>query len=220
MKYQAIIFDMDGTIIDSESIWSKVIDTILYRHNINLSPDMNKDLKQRMLGAGIIDCCHLLKKTYDIGDSAEKLMEEKITLATQLYKEHIAYMRGFTTFIQKVKTYNLKIAIATNADATTVLIANQKLKLDAYFGDHIYHIAHVNNRGKPHPDIYLHAARNINIDPKYCIAIEDSAHGIQAAIKAGMFCIGFNSSRHSQQVKNSHLIVQEYDEINLDNILF
>ena len=79
----------------------------------------------------------------------------------------------------------------------------------------MYTISHVNNKGKPDPAVYLHAANKIDENPQHCIAIEDSAHGIKAAQDAGMFCIGFNGANLAQQVKNAHLIVRAFHEIDL-----
>jgi len=118
-----------------------------------------------------------------------------------------------------VQKENLKVAIATNADDHTLEASMAKLKLDELFGEHIYNITHVNNKHKPAPDLYLHAAAQLGLDPKECIAIEDSFHGIRAAVTAGMFCVGINISKNIDYLRESHLIIEHYDEIILETLL-
>lgn len=133
--------------------------------------------------------------------------------AINLYTEKATFMKGFSAFHADIIQSQFKVALATNADDEFVHMINKRLNLVQYFGPHIYTISHVNNIGKPNPAIYLHAAAKIEMDPKHCIAIEDSAHGIQAAKQAGMFCIGINSSKQVSQVKHADFIINAYHEI-------
>ena len=94
------------------------------------------------------------------------------------------------------------------------------LPIEQLFGQHIYNITHVNNLGKPRPDIFLHAAKQLDIDPIACIVIEDSAHGIKAAKAAGMFCIGINTHGNPDQLKEADLIINGYHEIDLIELIY
>ena len=152
-------------------------------------------------------------------DSVEILMKEKAAIACQLYETGICFIDGFPEFYKKAAEIPLKMAIATNATIQTMEITDKSLNLSQYFGKHLYTINHVNNIGKPNPAIYLYAAKQLGIDPKQCIAIEDSGHGILAAKTAGMFCIGINTGKDLEKIKNADLTVECYEDINLTALL-
>ena len=78
---------------------------------------------------------------------------------------------------------------------------------------------HVNRAYKPKPDVYLHAAKMLETDPCDCIAIEDSPSGIKAAKAAGMFCIGINTGKNRDNLKEADLIVECYSEIDIENLI-
>lgn len=219
MKYKAIIFDMDGTIIDTNPLWRAANRALLKKRGIVLSPEIEHELFMKIDGLTITQTCTQIKEFTQLTDPLEIIIQEKLQIVCGLYKEQIKFMDGFTDFHKKVQSYNLKTGVATNADDHTLTIAKKALNLERFFGKHIYNISYVNNKGKPDPDVYLHAAAQLNVPPEQCIAIEDSAHGIQAAKSAGLFCIGFNSSNHFAHVQHSHYIVNRYDEIDLARLL-
>ncbi|MCX5921918.1 MAG: HAD family phosphatase [Candidatus Dependentiae bacterium] len=149
----------------------------------------------------------------------ESSIKEKSAYADELYEQGVSFIQGFQEFHQKACALNLKMGVATNATDQTVFITNRALDLKGFFGEHIYNISHVNNLFKPHPALYLHAAKQLGIDPSECIAIEDSSHGIAAARAAGMFCIGINTAKKPERMTASHIIIDEYHEIDLEALL-
>ncbi len=220
MKYKAIIFDMDGTIVDTEKLWAQARHQVIANRNYKLSSDEYNTLEHRLAGLGLPQSCQVIKDLINCNDSLETLIEEKSAIACQLYQAgKINFIKGFPEFHKKVTSIPLKMSIATNATIEIVSITDKALNLKQYFGTHIYTINHVNNIGKPDPGVYLYAAKQLGIDPQHCIAIEDSAHGIKAAQAAGMFCIGINTSKKESQVKAADLIVENYDHIDLEKLI-
>lgn len=219
MKFKAIIFDMDGTIVDTEPLWLKATHTIIANRGYQLTAQEQEHLKHSLPGSGLPNSCRIIKDIIKSDDSIEVLMKEKLAIANSLYETGICYIQGFTEFIKKVMAIPLKCAVATNATIETLQITDKSLNLRQYFQTHLYSLTHVNNIGKPSPLIFLHAANMLGIQPHECIVIEDSAHGIMAAKAAGMFCIGINTSKRPDQIKNADLIINEYCEINLNQLL-
>lgn len=210
---------MDGTIIDSEHIWKKATKDLISTRGVEFHIDLEKEINDQLHGLGLEKSCTFLKERFNLDDAVHVLVKETSHRAVSLYREEIKFIDGFVDFHAQVKKLALKNGVATNADDATVEITNAKLNLRHYFDKHIYAISQVNNVCKPNPAIYLHAAEQLNIDPRECIAIEDSAHGIKAAKSAGMFCIGINSSRIREQVQESDLIINHYSEIDLPKLL-
>jgi HAD superfamily hydrolase (TIGR01509 family) len=218
-RFKAIIFDMDGTIIETEHIWKHATAQLITSRGITMTPDLEQELAIRLAGLSSRECCLIIKELTGIADPVENLVVEKGAIANALYAHDIRLIHGFETFHQSLDSYNLKTGLATNASPQTVAVAEKTLNLSRFFGEHMYNIAHVNFNGKPSPDIYLHAAKQLDVDPQFCIAIEDSAHGIEAAQKAGMFCIGINSGNKPQLLKKADVIIDGYHQIDLPFIM-
>ncbi len=219
MKYKAIIFDMDGTIIDTELIWKEATRQLLKNRGIDYTPEMEAELGPQLAGGHMKNGCMLLKMYSNLEDDIYTLMTEKSEIACRMYEQEVQYMRGFLDFIVKIQKHNLKVGLATNADDNTVKITEHALKISDHFGKHIYNPTHVDHKPKPHPALYLHTAQQLGVDPEHCIVVEDSAHGIRAAKGANMFCIGLNSHGNRNQVEESDLIVDEYHHIDLELLL-
>lgn len=219
MKFKAIIFDMDGTIVDSSEIWRTATQNLIKLKIACEDPELFKHIDSKVHGLAMHKTCAVIKDIMNLEDSVEALIAQKIEIVTELFNGGVEFIPGFVDFHKDVLDSDLKTGIATNADDNTLFITKKILQLEEYFGEHIYNITCVDNVCKPHPAIYLHAAKQLDVDPKECIAIEDSAHGVASAKAAGMFCIGINTSGDINQVKDSHLIIDKYSDIDLQKIL-
>ena len=219
MKYKAIIFDLDGTIADTNHIWQKVNHEILESRGITITPELDKELKCKLGGLALDKSSRLLKEIANLSDNPDDLAKEKQERTNAIYQKGISFIKGFLEFHQEISQYHLNLGIASNANDTTLTITNHHLKLDQLFGKHIYNISHVNNLCKPDPALYLYAAKNMQIDPQHCIAIEDSAHGVTAAINAGIFCVGINTENMKEQIQEADLVVDGYTQIQVKKLL-
>jgi len=219
MKYSAIIFDLDGTIVDSEHIWKRATIHVIESRGIQLTPAIKTELTMKLHGIGVIESGKVIKDYFNLKESPQELIDEQDILATKLYEQEIKFIDGFLDFYKKIDQLNLKRGIATNANTKTVMLTNNKFDLKQYFGSHIYCADDVHNVCKPKPDVYLHTAKKLEVDPKKCIAIEDSMLGIQAAKNAEMFCVGINTGKNRSVLAEADMIVETYNEINVQHLI-
>ncbi len=219
MSIKAIIFDMDGTVIDTEHIWDKATKQLIINKGGLYSDDLYSQIRKAIHGLAMPRSVEMVKEMAKLQDSVEELVKEQNRLADLLFCEGVRFINGFAHFHKKTAEKGLKIAIATNAGDNTITLVNKALLLHNFFGEHVYGISAVNYVCKPHPAIYEHAAEKLGVAPDECLAIEDSAHGIRAARAAGMYCIGINTSGKKEDVADAHHAISAYHEIDLDLLI-
>ncbi len=219
-RFHAIVFDMDGTIIDTDHIWKTANGPILDSHAPHLTQEEKNAIIATFSDLTIYEIWKLIGENCSIALSPEEIINENIHHLHTLYEKNgISFIQHFDTFHKKALSCDLKTAIASNSQQHTIDVIVKKVPLDNYFGQHIYNADHVNKVYKPQPDIYLHAAKMLNVAPCHCIAIEDSASGIKAAKAAGMYCIGINTGKNRNALAQADEIVDCYQHINLEKLL-
>lgn len=212
MKPKAIIFDLDGTIVKTEHLWLQAALQLLQKRGISISKTAEQNLEVQLNGLDVLSACELIRAYFRLPDTLEDIYKEKTELAHQLYSSALAFIPGFTDFHAQLQHQAIPSAIATNSDVRTLKIITNALTLHNYFGEHIYSFEVV-GKPKPHPELFLYAAEQLNVPPHECIVLEDSAHGIKAAKAANMRCIGINSHGDRHQLQHADVIVDGYTEI-------
>lgn len=226
MKFQAVIFDMDGTIILTEEIWQQsAIQLIEKKCNISLSSSEKNVLILQLAGSGLEKSAHIIQQAQkehcasnQKEDSLELIMAEYKALTLSLYSPNIPFVSGFKILHHKLTTKNIPTAIATNAPLDILQETNRILHLDQYFKSHMYSVSQINNICKPDPAIYLYTAEQLGVNPKKCVAFEDSIPGITAAKAAGMYCIGIKTPSHPEFIANADMYIDSYDQIDFETL--
>jgi beta-phosphoglucomutase family hydrolase len=213
---KAVIFDMDGVLIDSEPFHLVVNEKIFANLGINLS----EEEYHSFIGTTHKDMWGTIKKRYNLPQSVPELVNMQVSgNIDHIKNEEIEpiKIKGVTDLLSKIARANIKIGIASSSPTEVIELVINKLGISDYFsaivgGEEI-------KKGKPSPDIFLKAAKRLNSKPSDCIVIEDSKNGVLAAKTAGMKCVGFkNPNSGKQDLGKADLIVENYDSLNVSTL--
>ncbi len=212
---KAVIFDMDGVIIDSEKHWKKAELTFFGK----LLPSWTKEDQQKIIGINVNDTYRILANEYGLEMTHQEFLMRVNGIALEVYRNKCNLIDGFLDLIKKLKIKNYKIALASSSLNEWINIVLERFKLRPFF-DVVVSAEDINAPGKPAPDIYLFTAKKLDIPPEECIVIEDSKHGVCAAKAARMTVIGFrNGFNEKQDLSVSDIELKGFTPINNQKIL-
>ncbi|MGL4611039.1 MAG: HAD family hydrolase [Trueperaceae bacterium] len=179
--FAAVLLDMDGTLVDSESLWRVAEHDFAARHGFSLEPAQ----QDCFIGQTVTAVMTYLKAQHGLPEDVPALEQELETVVKALLPE-VKEQPGTTQLIELLKDYNVSRAIVSNS--THAIIA-KTLEQQAWAKDIPQRFSADDvKKGKPEPDSYLLAAQTLNALPERCLVIEDSLTGAEAAIRAGMTC--------------------------------
>jgi beta-phosphoglucomutase family hydrolase len=208
----AVIFDMDGVIVDNMPYHKKAWAEFFERHN---PPMILEDFIQHM-GKSNEDLLTVLFGKKITEDEILSLGEEKEALYREIYAPEVKPLQGFVDFLRSLKNNHVKTAIATAAPKVNLDFLLEHIDVRDDF-DVLIDDSEV-NKGKPDPEIYLKAAQRLDYPPELCLVFEDSLAGIQAAINAGMKVIGVATTNPPEKIQRAELVIKDFTEIDLDRI--
>lgn len=193
-KVKAVIFDMDGTIINTEHIWKEATIKVLQRRGFTSFSDKQNKMLLSLQGIGLIQSAKVMKENFSLTDSIDTLAIETKNYAEVLFRNGVNFVEGFEVFHKKLRLSAIPSSVATNADQASLQQLSTVMNFNRFFGTKIYSIDIVGGKAKPDPTIFLHAAKQLNVAPTECVVFEDSIFGFQAAQAAGMKCIAIKNN--------------------------
>jgi HAD superfamily hydrolase (TIGR01509 family) len=172
---------MDGTLVDSETLWRVAEREFAKRHAFSLTPE----LQQTFVGKAVPSVMAFLMAEFGLTGTIQERVRELEFIVKQLLPT-VKENAGTSALIELLNQYKMPRAIASNSsrDIIATTLANQPWAKDIPLRFSIEDVA----KGKPEPDIYLFAASNLQVSPEKCLVIEDSLTGTEAAVRAGMTC--------------------------------
>lgn len=213
MSLRAVIFDLDGVVIDTESIADASNIEFLKRYNLTYDRSAVKHL---LCGRSLLDGTKELMEFYGIESDPCVVMQERLDVRKDMYAERVKFVEGFMDFFERVREKKFKTCLATSSHPELVDVADAKLDLQKMFYEHIFTVADVGGASKPAPDLFLYAAKRLGVSPNECLVIEDSPAGIQAALNAGMRVIGITTTFPIEKLVHATKVIHKFSEINLD----
>ena len=197
---KAVIFDLDGCLVDSEP---KMLESITAQmRELGILDAMYEEIRDSFLGvtmAVIRD--HVSKR---LGRDCPADFQQRVEARLyEDYRQGLARISGVTSLLQALSEQDMPTAIATGGSVERLGKTLYHSGLEAYFKGRAFSAEQV-RRGKPAPDIFLYAAEQIGVAAEDCVVIEDSPHGVEGAVAAGMKAIGFDGGSHLRGIRDKH----------------
>ncbi len=185
---QAVVFDMDGVLIDSEQVWDGVREALAHERGGRWHPGAQRD----MMGMSSPEWSRYMHETIGLPESPADINRMVVDRMLQHYAEGPPWLPGALDAVRAVAAaFTLGLASSSNRELIDVVL--EAGGIGDLFGATVS--SEEVARGKPAPDVYLEAARRLGADPARCVAIEDSHNGIRSAKAAGMACIAIPNER-------------------------
>jgi beta-phosphoglucomutase len=207
----AIIFDAEGVIIDTEPMWDRAQAEFLSRRGLTYD---RQALKHLLSGKSQPEAVEIIKAQYGLTEDAQALANERRELVRRQLERHVEFIPGFREFFRRIQPA-YRTAVATAMPEDLLAIVDARLELSKLFAGHVYSLAAVGYRSKPNPDIFLHAAGRLEVKPEHCVVIEDAPHGVEAARRAGMKAIGLATTYDRQTLSRADVVLDSFEQIDL-----
>jgi HAD superfamily hydrolase (TIGR01509 family) len=209
---EAVIFDMDGTLIDSMWIWPSIDEDFFKKYNLVEPQNFHEDIE----GMSYTEVVHFFLEVFPtLTQTPQQIMDEWTEMAHERYINQAPLKKGVYEFILEMKRQGKKIGIATSNGRTLVEDTLKALGVTEYFD--VVRTACEAGKGKPAPDVYLLVAEEMGISPKHCLVFEDVPMGILAGKNAGMkVCAVDDEFSRIQEEKKKSLAdyyIYGYDDI-------
>ena len=210
-EINAVIFDMDGTLIDSTGLWHEIDKRFFAKRNM----DLPKDYAQKIVHLGLKQAAIFTKKEYGIKESPEEIIQEWRQMAIDFYVNEVQLKDGALKLLKLFKDKGLKLSIATANDAELYMPCVNRLGISSYF-DFIDDV-NVSQKGKEDGKIYLDLVDKMHSKPENTLVLEDMPTCLKTVYDAGFITVAVydNASRQYEKEKRqySHLYINNFFEL-------
>ncbi len=208
---KGIIFDLDGTMVDSMWMWRQIDNEFMAAHGL----DMTDELEEAIEGMSFRETAEYFVRTYPLKETADELMDIWVDMAIHKYRYEVPLKPGMAEFLPEMKRRGIRMGIATS---------NARILLDAVAQAHgLYEYmdailtANEVKRGKPAPDVFLAVADKLDLEPADCLVFEDISQGIRAGLAAGMKVCAvsdeYSRAQEAQKRALAHYYIDSYAQV-------
>lgn len=192
---KAAIFDLDGTLVDSMDVWSKIDEEYLKSFGLEVPDNLQKEITHLTL----TETAKYFKEKFNIKDNINSIIDKWNSMAFYHYSNNIGLKEGALDYLKYLKENNIKIALATSNSVPLLEASLKNNGIYEYFD--VISTSEEVKKSKSHPDIYLLSAKKLNVDPKNCIVFEDIPLAVKGAKLAGMtvYAVYDKSSEDSKE---------------------
>ena len=210
---KAVIFDMDGVISHTQIFHSKAESEALKEYGISMP---FKELMKKYAGIPDKEMFKKILERFGKEANIDEIIEKKWVIMDKFVKKGIKPVEDVEKLIRFLYKNGFALAVASASPFHFIKSVIKPLKIENMFksiacADEVTH-------GKPDPEIFLLAAKKLKIKPVFCIVIEDSSNGVEAAKRAGMKCVAITTTHKREELKNADKIIDSFKEINIDKL--
>ena len=200
--FDAVIFDLDGTLVDSMWVWSKIDEDYLGRYGIEVDEMLESELE----GMSFTETAEYVKNRFQLEDSVEKIKADWNQMASDFYRAQVPLKKHVREFLEYLESQDITMGIATSNSHELVEIVLEAHGMRQKFAS-IRTSCEV-EKGKPYPYVYQQVAKDLDVEPTRCLAFEDVPNGVLAAKRAGMTICAI---RDRQVAEMEEVLRQEAD---------
>lgn len=212
---KAVLFDMDGVIIDSEPLHHKAY----YGMFEEIGIEVSDILYESFTGQATLNVCSQLVAIFNLNNQPTELVQIKRRIFTGLFfsDPNLKLLDGVEDLIKDYYQNGLTLILASSASMQTINNVFNRFELDQYFEAKLSGADL--KQSKPHPEIFLKAAETSGFNASECMVIEDSTNGIKAAHAAGIYCIAYQSTHSkNQNYSLADKVIGSFDEIKFESV--
>lgn len=208
-----VLFDMDGVLTDNLPLHLEAWKIFAGIHGLTVRPE---DFREKLFGRSNPDILKFLYQRELPSEEVERLAWEKEDLYRTRFGGEIRPVAGLVPFLAGLKENGARLAVATSGPPENLDCTVDRLGVRKFF-DVLLDESHVREL-KPSPEVFLKGADLLGILPDRCVVIEDSRVGVQAALAAGMKVVGLTTSYSADELRNTHLVVRDFQELDFAKI--
>ena len=212
MQLQAVIWDMDGVILNSEPVHYRAKNMVFEKYKIAV----NADRIQRSYGMTDRQVIQFVTDEQLPEDVIDRMVQEKNVLFRRFISEHATFLPGVQKWMELFKQNGVSQALASSSSEANINLILDKLDAAQYFNEVI---SGETMPSKPDPIIFLKAADLLGVIPLNCLVFEDAIAGVQAAKAAGMKCIAVTTINPAEKLADADLVLNNLAEMMTDHIL-
>ena len=192
---EAIIFDMDGVLVDSEPFHREIEKKLFKRFQLNITEEEHNTYMGKASDVMWSEIIRNKNLSLDVCEMVKVNYQESKKYFSGL--SHINPISGVVDLLNELRNKRIPMAVASSSDQDTVELIMEKSGLNEYFR-YLVSSSKI-GKSKPEPDIFLYTAKLMNTLPEKCVVIEDSANGIKAAKAANMYCVAYGGASSDDQ---------------------